>query len=165
MSTSTRFKPFLAFGSLPLPAAALALCLPVFSSAQQNKLAIAPVEQVEVKRGASVTENLKIVVLPGFHVNSDKPKDEFLIPLKLTWTPGPLEPKSIAYPKPEEIKVGSQMLVVFTGNFSIQTEFKASDLAPRGSAVMQGKLRYQACNNEMCFRPTTVDVRLPVVIE
>ena len=68
---------------------------------------------------------MDISVLPGFHVNSDKPKDEFLIPLKLTWNPGPLQATSISYPKPEEIQVGTQMLAVFTGSFNIRTEFKA----------------------------------------
>lgn len=112
-----------------------------------------------------VTQILKPVVLAGFHVNSDKPKDEFLIPLKLTWNAGPLEAKSVSYPKPEEIKVGSQMLMVFTGTFPIQTEFKAPANAPLGSTLMTGKLHYQACNSEMCFRPSTLDIRVPVVIE
>ncbi|HMF75270.1 MAG TPA: protein-disulfide reductase DsbD domain-containing protein [Bryobacteraceae bacterium] len=126
---------------------------------------LSPSDPVSVKRGAVVTQILKPVVLAGFHVNSDKPKDEFLIPLKLTWNAGPLEAKSVSYPKPEEIKVGSQMLVVFTGTFPIQTEFKAPANAPPGSATMTGKLRYQACNSEMCFRPSTLDIRVPVAIE
>ncbi len=105
-------------------------------------------------------------MLPGFHVNSDKPRDEFLIPLKLTWTGGPLEAKSVSYPKPEEIRVGKDMLVVFTGKFTIRTEFKAPEHYSSGaSATVTGKLRYQACNNEMCFRPASIEVRVPVVIE
>ena len=101
----------------------------------------------------------------GFHVNSDKPKDEFLIPLKLTWTGGPLEIQNVSYPKPEEIKVGSQLLAVFTGNFKIDTNFQAPANAPVGNAIMVGKLRYQACNNEMCFRPASIEVHLPVSVE
>ncbi len=112
-----------------------------------------------------MTQTLRVVVQPGFHVNSDKPKDEFLIPLKLTWTAGPLEAKSVTYPKPEEIKVGKEMLTVYTGTFNIQTEFKAPENATSGSVEMTGKLRYQACNNEMCFRPASIDVRLPVAIQ
>lgn len=118
-----------------------------------------------MKHGGVVTATLKVNVLPGFHVNSDKPKDEFLIPLKLTWTGGPLEAKSIAYPKPEEIKVGADMLTVFTGAFDLKTEFKTPEQAPAGTATMTGKLHYQACNSEMCFRPATLDIRLPVSIE
>ena len=142
----------------------LLLALPLCSSAQQNKLVVAPPDPLLVKKGASANQDLKVTVLSGFHVNGDKPRDEFLIPLKLTWT-GPLEAASVSYPKPEEMKVGSQTLVVLTGSFVIQTSFKAPANLPTGSTAMTGKLRYQACNNEMCFRPATVDVKLPVTVE
>ena len=98
-------------------------------------------------------------------MNSDKPKDEFLIPLKLTWTDGPLEAASVTYPKPEEVKVGKDMLLVFTGNFEIRTAFKAPENAAAGQTQVTGKLRYQACNGEMCFRPSSIEIHVPVVIE
>jgi DsbC/DsbD-like thiol-disulfide interchange protein len=126
---------------------------------------VSPPDPLTVKSGGVATETLKVTVLPGFHVNSDKPKDEFLIPLKLTWTSDALQIKSISYPKPEEVKVGSDMLNVFTGKFEIQTQFKAADNAPRGSIRLVGKLRYQACNSEMCFRPASIEVTVPVTIE
>ncbi len=47
----------------------------------------------------------------------------------------------------------------------LRTEFKAPANAQAGTAMMTGKLHYQACNNQMCFRPSSIDVRLPVVIE
>lgn len=141
------------------------LCLPFCSPGQQNKLTVSPAEEITVKRGNAVSQDLKVTVLPGFHVNSDKPKDEFLIPLKLTWSDGPLEAQSVTYPKAAEMKVGPDMLSVLTGSFNIQTEFKASNKAVPGPANMNGKLRYQACNNEMCFRPASIDIRLPVVIQ
>jgi hypothetical protein len=120
---------------------------------------------LSVKRGASVQQTINVSVLPGFHVNGDKPREEFLIPLKLTWATGPLEAKSVSYPKPEELKVGSQNLLVLTGSFAIQTVFNAPENAAAGAATMTGKLRYQACNSDSCFRPATVEVRLPVVIQ
>jgi hypothetical protein len=129
-------------------------------------LTVDPGARITAKRGpAGVTQTLNVNVLPGFHVNSDKPKDEFLIPLKLTWDAGPLEAGAITYPKAEDIKVGKDVLAVFTGSFAIQTHFKVRDSAAPGPAVMTGKLRYQACNNEMCFRPASMDIRLPVEIE
>jgi len=133
--------------------------------AQQNKLQVRPVDPITIKRGATVTETLQIVVQSGMHVNSDKPKDEFIIPLKLTWSPGLLETKSVEYPKAEQIKVGNQDLLVFTGTFPVKTQFQAPAGAPPGAATLTGKIRYQACSSDMCFRPATLDVKLPVVIE
>lgn len=112
-----------------------------------------------------MTQTLQISLRPGFHVNSEKPRDEFLIPIKLTWTSGPLQVKQITYPKPEDVKVGNDTLSVFTGKFTIQTEFLAPQQAPAGIATMQGKLRYQACDNRSCKRPVTVAVQLPVSIQ
>ncbi len=140
-------------------------CLPLLSLAQQNKLIVSPAEQISVKHGESTKATIKVATLPGFHVNSDKPKDEFLIPLSLTWTSGPLQTQAVVYPKPEELKLGNETLSVFTGKFTIETQFKAPEGAPAGTTAMIGKLRYQACNNQMCFRPSTVEVRLPVSVE
>ena len=124
-----------------------------------------PAEQISIKRGGSANAGLRVVTLPGFHVNSDKPTGAYLIPLQLSWTGGPLQSQTVKYPKPEEIKVGTETLSVFTGHFTLETEFKAPDNIAPGTAVMTGQLRYQACNNQMCFRPSTIEVRLPVVVE
>src|SRR5690348_14447660 len=165
MNTSKKFRAFSASSSSALLLSLALLCLsPLCAWAQQNKIIVTPPDPLVLKHGASADQPLRVTVVSGFHVNGDKPKDEFLIPLKLTWT-GPLEAKSITYPKTEEIKVGNQMLVVLTGTFMIHTNFAAPQSLAPGSTTMTGKLRYQACNNEMCFRPSSVEVKLPVVVE
>lgn len=132
---------------------------------QQHRVSVLPPAQLVAHPGTTVSEQTRISVEPGFHVNSDKPTDEYVIPLKLTWTEGPLHPQSITYPKPETIKVGTETLTVFTGEFNIETRFSVPPHAQPGASTLTGKLRYQACNNQMCLRPATVDVRLPVVIQ
>jgi hypothetical protein len=141
------------------------LFLPLFLPAQQNKLAIGAPNPLTIKRGSTAIQKLQVEVLPGFHVNSDHPKDEYLIPLKLTWQDGPLQTKTIGFPKPEEIQVGNDNLLVFTGTFDIRTEFAAPSSAPVGSTTITGKLRYQACSNQMCFRPASIEVKLPVTVQ
>jgi hypothetical protein len=126
---------------------------------------IATPQTLSVKRGQTAQQKLQISLRSGFHVNSDKPRDEFLIPIKLTWTSGPLQTKQISYPKPEDVKVGDDTLSVFTGKFTIDTEFLAPPQAQAGIATMQGKLRYQACDSRSCKRPATVAVQVPVSIQ
>lgn len=166
MNTLAKYKIWLVGGiRTPLLSALFLLCLGFSSPAQQNKLIVAQPDPIEVKRGQTVVQTLNVTVLPGFHVNSDKPREEFLIPLKLTWTDGPLEAKSVAYPKAEEIQVGGDNLLAFTGKFEVRTEFRASENAPAGAAIVVGKLRFQACDQEKCFRPASVEVRVPVTIQ
>jgi hypothetical protein len=120
---------------------------------------------LSVKRGQTARQTLQVSLRSGFHVNSDKPRDEFLIPLKLTWTSGPLQAKQIIYPKPEDVKVGDDTLNVFTGKFTIETEFLAPTQAQAGIATMQGKLRYQACDSRSCKRPATITIKVPLSIQ
>ena len=100
-------------------------------------------------------------------MNSNSPADEFLIPLKLSWANGPVEATDVIYPKPEmqNYAFSPKPVSVFSGNFEILTRFKAPATATPGFAIMNGKLRYQACNNKECLPPRTVDVRFTVDIQ
>src|SRR5689334_10707483 len=91
----------------------------------QQHLSVEPPAQVSVKRGEEFSQKLTVSIQPGFHVNSNKPKDEFLIPLQLTWSPGPITPESVSYPRAEDVKVGPDTLSVFTGKVVLETKFKA----------------------------------------
>lgn len=102
----------------------------------------------------------------GFHVNSNKPSEEFLIPLSLTWTSaGALQPGSVIYPKPGAEEVGGQKLSVFTGKFDLIANFTIAPTAPAGPGSAAGRLRYQACNSNTCFPPKTIDVTVPYQVQ
>ncbi len=119
------------------------------------------------KRGSNVQAKLKVVLQPGYHANSNTPSDDYLIPMKLTWGPGPLESPVVAYPKPqmEKYEFSEKPISVFTGNFELVTTFKVASNATVGPTIMAGKLRYQACNNKACFPPKTVEIKLPVQVQ
>jgi hypothetical protein len=118
-------------------------------------------------RGGSAEFTLKAELQPGFHVNSNMPGDEYLIPIKLTWNKEPLEADQVTYPKAQEEKLSfsTKPISVYTGSFEIGTRFKAPPSAMPGMAFMNGKLRYQACNNKECLAPRTVDVRVTLDIQ
>src|ERR1700754_2954218 len=59
-------------------------CLPLLAQGS-GYLTLGALPQVAAKRGAVVQAKIPCVVQRGFHVNSDKPADEYLIPLRLTW--------------------------------------------------------------------------------
>jgi len=103
----------------------------------------------------------------GYHVNSNKPSDAFLIPLELTWSKGVLEPAGVVYPKPRMEKYQfspDKPLSVFSGSFELVAKFSVPSTALPGPAAMSGKLRYQACNNTMCLTPKNMDVAIQLDI-
>lgn len=139
-----------------------------FLRAQGNSvLSIAPPEKLTAKRGTTAEVKLKAQLQPGFHVNSNAPADEFLIPLKLTWSNEQLQSEQITYPKPqfEKYAFSANPVSVFSGNFEIVTRFKVLPNANPGLGLVTGKLRFQACNNKECLPPRTIDVRFSVDLQ
>jgi hypothetical protein len=118
------------------------------------------------KRNAAVQAKIPVTVKEGYHVNSNTPSEEYLIPLKLTWTStGALEGGTVNYPKPTMETYIDKPISVFTGNFDLVANFKVAANAPAGPGVVTGKLSYQACNNKACFPPKKIDVSIPYQIQ
>jgi thiol:disulfide interchange protein DsbD len=133
---------------------------------QTNVLTVAPPAKVTVKAGASGQLKVSLELRPGYHCNSNKPSDDYLIPLKLTWNSGPLEAPEVVYPAPqmEKYSFSETPLSVYTGNFDLVTKFKVVSSAPPGQVMATGKLRYQSCTDRMCLPPKTIDVIIPIDI-
>jgi thiol:disulfide interchange protein DsbD len=146
---------------------AVLLFLPCLFAQSNAILTVAPPQKVAAKRNTDVTAKIEVSIAAGYHVNSNAPHEAYLIPLRLTWTPAPLEVGAVTFPKArdEKYRFSDQPLSVFTGNFEIATKFKVPADAVGGQAILVGKLRYQACNDTMCFPPKTVEVKLPVEVQ
>jgi len=125
------------------------------------------VSTIRTHKGATAVVTLKAALPPGFHANSNTPSDSYLIPLTLKWTGGPLQADGVTYPKAalEKYSFSDKPLSVVTGEFTIATKFKVPADAPTGPAAENGTLRYQACNDRMCFAPKTVPVSISLSIE
>jgi hypothetical protein len=130
-------------------------------------LTVAPVPTVKAAKGSVTMVALKASLPAGYHANSNKPSESYLIPLTLKWTAGPLQTDSIVYPKGtlEKYSFSDKPLSVVTGEFSIMTHFKVPADAARGPAAQTGTLRYQACDNKSCYPPKNVPVNITVNVE
>ena len=119
------------------------------------------------KRGSTVSAKVQARMREGYHCNSNTPSDEYLIPLKLAWTPGILQDPQVKYPKPsnEKYAFSEKPLSVYSGTFDIVTDFKIPADAKSGQTMVTGKLKYQACDDRSCLPPKTLDVQFPVIVE
>ena len=108
-----------------------AFCLPSLfaQSSPAGYLAVGEPAKVAGARNASVLAKIPVTVRVGYHVNSNTPSDDYLIPLKLTWTTtGALEGGAITYPKPsmEKYEFAEKPLSVYTGSFDLLASFKVA---------------------------------------
>ena len=146
---------------------AMVLCVPLLRpQSNVERVSVGQPQKVAGKRNDAVQTKIPVSILDGYHVNSNTPSDEYLIPLKVTWTSlGALEGGQVAFPKAEKIAVGDQTLSVFTGKVDLTVNFKVAANAPAGPGIASGKLGYQACNNKACFPPKSVPISVPYQVQ
>jgi thiol:disulfide interchange protein DsbD len=146
------------------------LSVPLLAQTSLNSLSavvnVSAPEKLVAKRGQVLTADFVIEVKNGYHVNSNSPSDEYLIPLRFSWNEDVLKVQDVVYPKPqmEKFPFSEKPLSVFQGNFKAQAKFKIDAAAPRGLSHLNGKLRYQACNDRMCLPPRTLELKVPLEI-
>jgi hypothetical protein len=100
-------------------------------------------------------------------VQANKPRDPSLIPTVLTLeTPAGITVEEIVYPPGTELQQTGrkEKLLVLGPEFAIGVRLAlASDVSP-GELIVQGLLRYQACNETVCFPPARATVRWVVPV-
>jgi len=120
-----------------------------------------------VKQGASAKLELVLDIDDGYHINSNRPNDKNLIAtaLKFDRVKG-LTLSPVAYPKAkmQKFEFSEKPLSVFEGRTPLRLTARALPTLTAGSQVLKGKLTIQACNNQVCLRPQTVDVAIPIEV-
>src|SRR6516225_8715671 len=101
---------------------AASLCLPSLFAQSSGYLTVGEPQKAVGKRNAAVEVRIPVTVQAGYHVNSNTPAEDYLIPLKVTWTEtGALQGAGVFYPKPtlEKYEFSPKPLSVFTGSFEL----------------------------------------------
>ena len=121
-----------------------------------------------VARGGSFQLAVVLKIRPGFHINARKPSAEYLIPTDLRANlPAGFKPAGeVSYPKGElrTFAFSKTPLNVYEDKVVLHLPLTALPDAPLGAQHIPLKLRYQACSNEICLPPVTLDVDAPVTV-
>lgn len=110
--------------------------------------------------GTTVHAALRVKLPETYHMQSNHPRNPLLIPTRLqVETPAGVQVTELVFPaaidlKQEDVELP---LAVFEREYAIGITLAiAADVAP-GELVMPMHLRYQACDDSMCYGPTQVD--------
>ncbi|MCU0406034.1 MAG: thioredoxin fold domain-containing protein [Ignavibacteriaceae bacterium] len=102
---------------------------------------------------------LEVQVSEGWHINSDKPYDEYLIPTSLMVSENPsFKLTKVSYPKPHDYKFSfsESPLSVWEGQVYFGALVQVDSNAAPGVYSLVVELEYQACNDMSCQAPTSV---------
>ena len=104
---------------------------------------------------------------PGFHINSNKPLDKSLIPTILTLVPPDgITLDAVAWPEPVMLEQAGtdQPLEVFEEKFVVGAALALAPGLAAGEYIVPGTLQYQACDETMCYFPTTAALEFQLAI-
>ena len=116
---------------------------------------------IPARRAAQI--DLHFRVADGLHINSHAPTDKFLIPSRLAVVEVQgLNVTKIDFPPGTEYAPQfspREKLSVYTGEFILHAHLTAQP----GEHLLEGALRYQACDANSCMPPHTIPVSVTVV--
>jgi thiol:disulfide interchange protein DsbD len=124
-------------------------------AATLNPAALVPEQPAEL--------DITLTINPGYHAQSHKPADAYLIPLVVTMQPSPgMTFGDPQYPLGEDVNdpvLGHEN--IYTNNVVIHVPVTVSAAAASPVPAIHGKVMFQACDSRACYPP----VILPFVIE
>ncbi len=140
----------------------------VEQSAQARRVTAAAAGPVSVAAGRSTTVDLPFRVKAGYHINSNKPNSELLVPTVLSTSPPTnIFIGKITYPAGEERSFSfapQDSLSVYSGDFTLNALVRAAQTTPPGTYRVRGSLKYQACDDRACYPPSQVPVAFDVKV-
>jgi Disulphide bond corrector protein DsbC len=131
-------------------------------------VSMAPPPLATVTRGKPGTVKLDFRVGSGFHINSNTPKSDYLIPTTLHLeAPTDIVVGKITYPAGEDTSfpfAPDEKLNVYSGEFTVAVLVRPLHTVLPGKYMLRGNLRYQACDNAACYPPKTLPVEFEVKV-
>jgi Disulphide bond corrector protein DsbC len=119
-----------------------------------------------IPRGEPGHVDLRFHIASGFHINSNKPSEEFMIPTALHMDAiTDIVIGKIYYPDGQDVAfefAPDQKLSVYSGTFTVGVTVRPLHTVPPGKYAMRGALKYQACDNRACYPPKQLPVEFEV---
>jgi len=121
----------------------------------------------KIKSGENLYLILKVKIDPEWHINSNKPNEDFLIPsdVSIISNDGFLLSQKI-FPKAKELKFdfSDVPVSVFENEFEIPLVVRIPDNLNEGNYNFEVEFSYQACNNQTCLPPDKDKVPVEIVV-
>jgi hypothetical protein len=120
--------------------------------------------EINVTRSASGSTTLTLTMGRGYHINSNKPGPDFLVPLRVELTGCEGLKATIEYPAGEryEGELADEVMFVHHGSVKLQIRVEQTGKVTGRPQLL---LQYQACTDKECLAPKTEVLPLRIVFE
>ncbi len=122
----------------------------------------------KVQRGRTVQGSVIMEIPSGYHANSNRPLEKFLIATQLQIeAPKGVRVGPITYPRAllRSLKFSKSKVSVFEGRTTIRFSVNVPRKFEGNSVELKAKLRIQSCNDDTCFPPQNLEKKLWLNVE
>ena len=128
----------------------------------------ATVKEVSIKAGGEGDAIVQLSIENGYHVNANPPTFPYLIPteLQLPQSRG-VTTNLVVYPNAltKTFPFAEKPLAVYEGVIDIKAKLKVDKTTKPGQHDLPAKLQVQACDNQVCYAPGTLEVTIPLIVK
>ena len=120
-----------------------------------------------VPRGTTVQAALVMDIPGGFHVNSSRPLSSFSVPTTVKIdVPRGVRVSAVTFPRAQvrKLSFSNDPLAVYEGRAVVRFNVTVPANQEIGMIELRARVRYQSCNDEVCFPPVTREVTMPIAI-
>jgi thiol:disulfide interchange protein DsbD len=145
--------------------------VPLASGQAPEDLSVVQVEAYASHRrihpGEPFQVAIEVRIKQGFHINSHKPLDQFLVPTAVKFDDKEgfdFAPPSYPVPQLKSFSFSTSQVSVYDGRIVMRTLAKLAQNVALGDTKISGHLAYQACNGQTCFMPRSAKFEIPLEI-
>jgi DsbC/DsbD-like thiol-disulfide interchange protein len=121
----------------------------------------------KAQRGRVIQAAVVVDIPGGYHINANRLIGKIGVPTSLKIdAPGGIKVGPVVYPRAivRRLKVSDDQLALYEGRAVIRFNVTVPANYQEGVTELRARLRYQSCNDEVCFQPTTREITLPIGI-
>ena len=125
-------------------------------------------KEVTIKAGGDGDAVVQLTIQNGYHVNANPPTFAYLkaTELELPHSPG-VSVSFIVYPNPltKTFSFAEKPLAVYEGVTDIKARLKVDKSTKPGQHDLPAKVQVQACDNQVCYAPGTLEITIPLIVK
>ena len=125
-------------------------------------------EELTLAKSESGYASVRLQIQNGYHVNANPPSFSYLIGTQLDITPASgISVDFVKYPDgiTKKFSFADEPLKVYEGETTVTAMLKANATSEAGKHNLSAKLRVQACDDQVCYAPGTIDLAIPVTVK
>jgi DsbC/DsbD-like thiol-disulfide interchange protein len=121
----------------------------------------------KAQRGRTLQAAVVLDIPSGLHINSNRPLAKFLIPTSLKIeASGGIRVGAVSFPRAviRSFSFSPDKLSVYEGRAVLRFNVTVPADFQTGVTELRVRVKYQSCNDEACFPPTTRTINMPITV-